>query len=448
MQMDRAWGDFIGWIAGALFLTSAALAEYAGQAMLEIPGLFAVALTIWAYFRLSANSERPWGYVLLGLTIAGAYFVKSNYGILLLAAVVLSELFITRLRPRLLFRTKYLGLALTLLIVFGIWFSYPVKLAATWRAMVNVPWGPDGAYSAQGLFFYPGAVYRVAGSVWMVGLYLIAFIAAFRYWRDRNVRFLLILIVLQLAVAQLHHTKVDRHIFPMMPALYLCISFVFTRSVKAMQRNRQDRVLAWLLGGLLVIGLVISTRSFSDDLRSVPAPRTRALADYLADATRTSGDTLIVGTLDLTNPAPPVLDWQLIDEKGMMDVYQSGVAMDYTEDRRTESRLNGLGLLVGLREAVSARLSHYLGDGTLRTFYVGLSAFDGEPVRQPRMDNVMDEITLGGGRETVILLTAPASGAKYRRQPIDVALRKLGYELVKTDYIGKKSIRIDAYVNP
>ena len=140
-SMRKTGRELAGLTAVILFLTSPPLIDFASQCMLEVPGLFAVSLTILIYFRVCRDDVPAWKHVLLGLGIAFAYFVKSNYGILLLLTIVFSLLSKARFRPRALLTRANYYMALPMVVIFPLWFAYPKKLIATWEAMVNVPWG-------------------------------------------------------------------------------------------------------------------------------------------------------------------------------------------------------------------------------------------------------------------------------------------------------------------
>ena len=82
-----------GSIAAALALTSPGLMASAIQNMLEMPGLLALSATTLVYCWLESRPEAsPRAHALLGVGTALTYLVKSNYGILLIIAVVLAKL--------------------------------------------------------------------------------------------------------------------------------------------------------------------------------------------------------------------------------------------------------------------------------------------------------------------------------------------------------------------
>jgi len=155
LEMKRQNGDVAATVAATLFVTSPSLAIYAGQSMVEIPGLLFLILTLLIYFKLSKDSSQARDYLLLGFGVTATYFVKSNYGVLLVIAIFTVSLIDAGFRPKqLLTRANWFAL-LPLLVVFPVWFAYPPKLIETWRTMVNQPFGVREPFGLEGLLFYP-----------------------------------------------------------------------------------------------------------------------------------------------------------------------------------------------------------------------------------------------------------------------------------------------------
>jgi hypothetical protein len=98
----------------------------------------------------------------------------------------------------------------------ALWFAYPPKITHTLAALVNFPTGPP-AFSAEGLLYYPRAAVTLAGSRSLLALYAAALILSFspRARRDRSVRFVAFLALLQIVLAEISHTKLSRHILPL-----------------------------------------------------------------------------------------------------------------------------------------------------------------------------------------------------------------------------------------
>ena len=93
-------------------------------------------------------------------------------------------------------------------------------------------------YGLEGVLYYPYAFYHLSGSVWFCALFLLSLLVAYAFRRDRNVRFLLVLVILQMVMGELHHDKVERHIFPILPALFLLAGYAAAEGWTRLQGMR------------------------------------------------------------------------------------------------------------------------------------------------------------------------------------------------------------------
>jgi hypothetical protein len=109
---------------------------------------------------------------------------------------------------------------LPILVIFAVWYAYPSKLIITWQALINYPIGVSEPFSIEGLLYYPRALLRLSGSIWLFSLFICSTLIAFKFKHDKQVRFLLIFVVIQFLLGELHQTKVDRHICPIMPLFF------------------------------------------------------------------------------------------------------------------------------------------------------------------------------------------------------------------------------------
>ncbi|MBC7788317.1 MAG: glycosyltransferase family 39 protein, partial [Anaerolineae bacterium] len=129
-----------GLIAAALALTSPTFLTHAAQAMLESTGLLALGVAFLCFFRTSRPSVRPTDYTLLGVAVVVAYFVKTNYGLLLFLALGLFLSVEAVVRPGRVTRRQMAYAIVPMVIVWVVWFAYPPKIVSTWQTLVNQPW--------------------------------------------------------------------------------------------------------------------------------------------------------------------------------------------------------------------------------------------------------------------------------------------------------------------
>jgi len=146
VKLDDRGGDWIAIIAAVLFLTSPVLIKYASQAMIEIAGLFTLTLTLLIYFIRTKRLESLLLSFLFGLGIVVTYFMKSNYGILLMIVTLITQLLEVKFRPKRLLTHQNFYFILPFIIAFVIWFAYPPKFISTWNAMVNYAQGVKDTY--------------------------------------------------------------------------------------------------------------------------------------------------------------------------------------------------------------------------------------------------------------------------------------------------------------
>ena len=212
----RARGAVAALVAGFGFLLSPLAAKLSGMALLELPALALFSLTLLLY----VDGRRP---VLLGLSVFATYLTRTNYGVLLAlgltAAFAIDGAIGRRLAagdPRRAAREKALRALAALAVPLALWFAYPPKIAHTLAALVNLPTGPP-PFSAEGLLYYPRAAVTLAGSGPLLALYAAALVLSLspRARRDRSARLVAILALLQTVLAEISHTKLDRHILPL-----------------------------------------------------------------------------------------------------------------------------------------------------------------------------------------------------------------------------------------
>ncbi|HUQ82231.1 MAG TPA: hypothetical protein VM076_13860 [Gemmatimonadaceae bacterium] len=364
--------------AGVLAVAIPACIPFATLAFIDLPALVILTLTLLAAFHAERSPERPRRRVLIALGILGAFFTKTNYGILLLGVFFFDALIDARWSPRRLRAARNLYVAVPILIIFVVWFAYPPKITATIRAMINTA-SDAGGMTLEGLLYYPRALLGFAGSPLVLGVLLAGVAAA---WRDRaapNVRLLLLVAVLQFLLAEVHHTKEDRHILPMLPAMLLLAGHSVARLVLALRRSPNPRVVRGvaMAGGALVVVLGIQLASIA----SRPFPRARiplppgaagsALVERVRELTRGGQRALIVSAFDVT-PEPPALDWQLIVDERLLRIEHSGGIGVVDRDRGVSAALARAPMPAPLATRIARVLGRSDSPATVRTVYGGL----------------------------------------------------------------------------
>lgn len=316
LRPARPW--LAGSVAMSLAATSASMADYASEAMLEGPGLLVLGLSLWLYFRFLDRPSRP-AAVILALAVVLTYLTKSNYGVVLALAVTLGLLLDASFKLRAAFleppaRHIFMTLGGALLL----WFAYPPKLRNTWMALVNYPFGPD-AYGLDGLLFYPRALAAAVGPVWLVALLLGAAVLSLARLSDRKVRFLVLFLVIQFGLATWSHTKMERHILTMLPPLFLLGAYWLSGLGNWLldRRSRLGAAAAGLLAVLLLGGLSqdFYSRVSGPPVQVEPAAyQAGELVSYLTSLGREGEPLLFTASLEMVAYS---FDWYLATEANM-----------------------------------------------------------------------------------------------------------------------------------
>jgi hypothetical protein len=441
-----------GWtaatIAGLLAVAMPALVPFASLAFLDLPALLALSLTLLAAFFGERARQRPQRQMLVALGILATYLLKTNYGLLLMLVFGIDRLMDVRssregLRSR---RTAYLVIPIA--IVLAIWFAYPPKIAVTLRAMVNKPAGAD-PWSFDGLLFYPRVLLAFAGSVPMLCVLIAGLAAAWRSRRAPNVRLLLILAVLQFAIGQLHHTKEDRHLLPIVPPLVLLASSAAERVWHAVAGVRLGRVpIAPTIGALFaallawqVSALVTKPLPVSSVIRHPLAAAQAELASSIEAAGARGGRTLVVGTFDLS-PGPPAIDWDLVVSRRLLDVERSGAIAIADRDRALGRAIRGRALPAWIETRLGRTLGRFDALAPVKTLYAGLPE---------RLDSVAFARSVGaaiaaGEITTLIVMTSAADTARYRPTYFEPVRRTPSLVQVSSRVIdGATPVRLEEY---
>ena len=442
LEMKRQNGDVAATVAATLFVTSPSLAIYAGQSMVEIPGLLFLILTLLIYFKLSKDSGQARDYLLLGFGVTATYFVKSNYGVLLVIAIFTVSLIDAGFRPKqLLTRANWFAL-LPLSVVFPVWFAYPPKLIETWRTMVNQPFGVREPFGLEGLLFYPLAFLRVSGSAWILGLLLAALLAALKFRNDKNVKFLITLVLTQTLIGQIHHTKVDRHIFPALPALFLLAGYVAAHWWERSNEVNQG-VGFWLPRLCTALVLFGAIGVFTESLRPSSIAYDAEIARSITAAVPTNGTTLLIGSSDIRNPSPPPLDWELVANKNSLAASQTGTTADWEAVQNTIAGMHNGNFPDWVKPVILPLLNRT--EGRMRSLYLGLPPHAAYSQSRDGFNSFLPALARSYPFDSALVITSMALGARYPLSYIEPGLQEVGLQRASTETLQRQNIRIDVY---
>jgi 4-amino-4-deoxy-L-arabinose transferase-like glycosyltransferase len=323
--------------------------------MLEIPGLLALSCTILVYCRLERTPHAPpSAHALLGVCTVFTYLVKMHFAVLLVICIALTKLIDARFHPRRLLTSQNLYAVLPLAVFCAIWFAYPPRVLSTWDALVNQPWGGEEAQGLAGLLFYPRAIVVLSG--W-TSVFLWSGVAlAWKARGEPGVRFLAVVALTLFLIGEIHHTKLDRHIVPMFPPMFVLTGVAGARLWPWLRaRGRGGRTAAIVL---LAIVAFLQTETLGRlDRTPASAGQAADVLNYVSAQAREHAPALVLGTKG-AEPPPPVVDWNLVRE-GLLPVTAAGTAVDPPLERRLASAIGHARIPEGLRASAQRVFDRY-----------------------------------------------------------------------------------------
>jgi 4-amino-4-deoxy-L-arabinose transferase-like glycosyltransferase len=413
--------------------------------MLEIPGLTALSLAILVYLKLLAGDPDPREYMLLGAAITLTYLVRTPYGIILLIAVAVNLVLEVRGRVWRLWNARTFYLLLPLVLVLAVWFAYPPKLASTWSWLVNYPDGVDEPYGAEGWLFYPLALVRIVGSPWLFALYLAGMVYALveRRQKPGGAIFLVLLVLVQVLIGEFHQNKQARYMFPVLPAWFLLAGNLLMGLGQRLAARRPQTarwagvVVALLLvvqGGVLLRDALATNRPTPPD----------GVSAYVAQVAGQAQQTLVIGSMDMTYPSPPLLDWRLTTEQGLLAAPWAGSAVQIEEGRKLAGLAAALPLPAGVADALQQAMVGYDQPAALRTLYLGLPirASYSEPAQAP---GFVADLLERQGIDQVVVITASRPGVRYPLETLAPGLAAAGLERVDGAAFPDVAMQVDVF---
>ena len=439
LQLRQPHKEVAATVATLLFLTSPLMILFSAQVMLEIPGVFFLSLSLLIYIWLNAIPRSPSAHMWLGLAIALTYFTRTNYGVLLIVVVAATALLSAGVRG--LFSRPAFYTVLPLAIAFAVWFAYPPKIRSTLVALVNQPaYGMEHPYSLEGFLFYPKVVLHLSGSVWLSAILVIALAAAFNYWRKPGIRFLIVLAVVQFGIGLVHQAREDRYMLPMVPALVLITGFVL-----AEWWNVQRNAVAWLLRLTILTLCVPALITLKDVLRPLGVPSHPEVVDSIVGAASRYNSSLFLSTIDMKDPTPPLLDWQLSVEKEILPVTHSGVVMTLEEERKIWSLVQNLNLPSWLKSELQRVITRAEQPAKTRSLYIGMPPEASYSSDAQKFGAFLRGMNGGNLLDSVVLITPLKTNRRYALDFADEGIGAIGLEHVSSQFFAGSNLQLDVY---
>jgi hypothetical protein len=170
------------------------------------------------------------------------------------------------------------------------------------------------------------------------------------------------------AIGEIHHTKVDRHIMPMFPPMFLLTGIAGARLWGALGSRGGHGRAAFVLLLACALGLQVATLAHR---RWIPTGFHHGLdvMGYVFDQSRRHEPVLVLGLKGVW-PSPPVIDWHLVSE-GLLEPTKAGSAMDPRQDRRIASAIRRVPSPKRVSARLQSLLARYDAPSTIRTLHWG-----------------------------------------------------------------------------
>lgn len=413
-----------GLTALVLTLATPALMLYSSMAMLEMPGLWAMVLSLYVYFRLQRPGTPDRSWLLLGLGVTLTYFTKQHYGVLLAIVLLLNELIEHRFNMRRLFCRRYFFAVLPLAVSLMIWFAYPPKFVSAVNSLVTAPWGVEDTYGIEGLLYYPRALITLFGSPAMLLIHCVCAAVCLKFVTDKRVRCLILLTVLLFIIGQLHHNKCARHILPMIPPMILMTSTVAAHLGRAAHRLKMPAAPA--LSPLVIT--IIALFALFTGISKYQRPFEQGFMDissHIIENARGNAPVLILGSMDLHRQNPPMIDWQLIVNLDHFDPPQTGIATASAEAKKLKRALQRFDAPPWLRGMLRPVLERTDLAGESRSIWLGNYPYNFND--RESFDLFFQGIVRKTDYTRVFVVTSLEDSAKFPMAYFSPSLQKAGF---------------------
>jgi hypothetical protein len=298
----------------------------------------------------------------------------------------------------------------------------------------------------EGLLFYPRALVSLAGSIWICVLFLLSMLASFRFWKDKRIRFLLVLFLLQIILGELHHDKIERHILPILPCLFLLTGNGAAEIWIHLRENRSKMrwCLASIAGGLILYHAVANA---AVSLGSRPHDSGSEAAEYIVSTVRNTAPALVLGARESKNPSPPLLDWMLVRE-GLMPIRRAG-SLGYIEEERKLTDILGRSQtpewILGPILSVLSQSDH---SGACRTLYHGLPRNASYSRGADELCPFLQQTLASTPCRSILVVANLSEKTSYAMAQIALALAHMGMRPQSARYFHETGVRIDTYRIP
>ena len=321
----------LGFVAALMAIFCPEIVALSTMPMIETTALFfftiALAFSVKIEKIISQNNKVSTSFQFcFGLLISLLYLTKSHYAIILILAQLVH---VVTEGDRSILKVVIRDLRVYSLTILGFlcaWFIYPPKAIMAFNAMVNVKHGVDSAFSAEALLFYPISLLGITG-LEIVSL-LVLVLSFWSLIKNKELKLLAITFFLQILIAEVHQTKVSRHIMQVYPCLFIAFD-CFILKINS-DKARQGCLYLFVLA--LIVGLYTK--------RSDLLPRADFQYDKIVKLVPKSNEqTLLVSYVRSDHFSVSQLDCELV-KRGWIENYFD--ADTVTDKEKLDKQLNSV----------------------------------------------------------------------------------------------------------
>jgi hypothetical protein len=310
--------------------------------------------------------------------------------------------------------------------------------------MVNSPWGVKDTFSFAGFLYYPRALVKISGSTWLFLIFVLAFGISLKFFSDRKIRFLILVIATQLVIGQFHHTKLVRHIFPVLPALFIITGYAV---IKWWNWNLfGNRALDfWLPRVTILIMLLYSFTLFYSSLNPAQTNVDKGFLDTVAALIPENGSTLVISTIEIRGINAPSLDWHLITNYHVLDASHSGIAMNLVWDEKAAGIIGGFNSIPQLRRLLIPVFMRADKLGRSRTLCLGQPPNAPYSQNQIELRKYFQSMSEKWVFDNVVVITSIRSSVAYPIKFIAPVLEEMGFHNSSSKEFPNIKNRVDSY---
>jgi hypothetical protein len=166
---------------------------------------------------------------------------------------------------------------------------------------------------------------------------------------------------------------------------------------------------------------------------------------HIAAAAPENASTLLIGSMDLRNPSPPVLDWHLAVEQDLMAATQSGAIANWEVIQKLAANLNSRIVPAWLGDMILPVLARGQSSRPMRSLYLGLPSYASYSQSPEGLSRFLRILRRSYPFDRVIVITSLASAARYPAEFTDSGLRQAGLSQLSTEKLTGASVRVDVY---